>query len=107
MMNEILFGVHYKENDSKWIRIQDLRAKGIKEILVSTPVNFLPWLRFLIPRYKNTLEWMIQGKKETHLEYAKVINETSKFDEDCICGFYIKEKEKMASLKSPDLKFFT
>ena len=47
MMNEILFGIHYEENDKNWIKIQKLREAGIKEIQVATPVNFLPWLRHL------------------------------------------------------------
>ena len=47
MMNEILFGIHYSENDKNWQRIQKLREDGIKEIQVATPVNFLPWLRHL------------------------------------------------------------
>ena len=46
-MNEILFGIHYSENDENWQRIQKLREDGIKEIQVATPVNFLPWLRHL------------------------------------------------------------
>ena len=46
-MNEILFGIHYSENDKNWQRIQKLREDGIKEIQVATPVNFLPWLRHL------------------------------------------------------------
>ena len=51
MMNEILFGIHYDENDKNWIKIQKLREAGIKEIQVATPVNFLPWLRHLGGKY--------------------------------------------------------
>ena len=50
-MNEILFGIHYEENDKNWIKIQKLREAGIKEIQVATPVNFLPWLRHLGGKY--------------------------------------------------------
>ena len=32
MMNEILFGIHYEENDENWIKIQKLREAGIKGI---------------------------------------------------------------------------
>ena len=30
MMNEILFGIHYDEDDKDWIKIQKLREAGIK-----------------------------------------------------------------------------
>ena len=60
MMNEILFGVNYSEDDEIWNKIQKLREDGIKEIEVATPVNFLPWLRHLIPRFNHTLNWMIE-----------------------------------------------
>ena len=75
MMNEILFGMRYEETDENWIKIQKLREAGIKEIQVATAVNFLPWLRYLVPRFKNTLNWMVKGKLETHEEYKKIINE--------------------------------
>ena len=29
-MNEILFGIHYDEDDKDWIKIQKLREAGIK-----------------------------------------------------------------------------
>ena len=60
-MNEILFGIHYEEADEHWKRIQKLREDGIKQIQVATPLNFLPWLRFIIPKMKETLNWMIEG----------------------------------------------
>ena len=107
MMNEILFGIHYDENDKNWIKIQKLREAGIKEIQVATPVNFLPWLRHLVPRFKNTLNWMIQGKIETHEEYKRIINEHSKENEECIVGFFYKEKEKLERNKSPDREHYS
>ena len=94
MMNEILFGIHYDESDVHWQRIQSLRENGIKELHVATPVNFLPWLRHLMPRFKKTLAWLIQGKEETHMEYKKVIEKYSKNNEECLAGYFYMEKQK-------------
>ena len=130
-MNEILFGIHYSENDKNWQRIQKLREDGIKEIQVATPVNFLPWLRHLgmisneisiitifgqrisynlnsvlVPRYKNTLDWMIAGKLETHEEYKKVIENSSRFDEDCIAGYFYREKSRLESENAPEAEYY-
>ena len=106
MMNEILFGIHYSENDEKWQKIKKLREDGIKEIQVATPVNFLPWLRYLVPKYGNTLDWMIAGKLETHEEYKKVIENTSRFDEDCIAGYFYQEKAKLELENAPEAEFY-
>ena len=106
MMNEILFGIHYASNDENWKHIQTLRSKGIKEMEVSTPVNFLPWLRFIIPRFGRTRNWMFKGKLETHKEYARIIEEFSKDTEDCIVAFFYKEKERLQKSKSPSLEFY-
>ena len=105
-MNEILFGMRYEETDKNWIKIQKLREAGIKEIQVATAVNFLPWLRHLVPRFKNTLNWMVKGKIETHEEYKKIINEYSKENEECIVGFFYKEREKLARNDSSDIEFY-
>ena len=106
MMNEILFGIHYSSTDENWQHIQQLREKGIKEMQVATPVNFLPWLRFLIPKFGHTRDWMIKGKLETHEEYSKIIEEFSKNTEDCIVAFFYKEKERLQKSNSPNLEFY-
>lgn len=106
MMNEILFGMNYPENDKNWQKIQQLREAGIKEIQVATPVNFLPWLRHLVPKFRNTLDWMIQGKLETHAEYKKVVDLYGQNNEDCISGMFCKKRRELLAAESPDVEFF-
>jgi hypothetical protein len=50
----------YAENDPKWLRVQRLREEGIKELAVAGPINFLPWIRFLMPKLKQTMNWIIE-----------------------------------------------
>jgi len=50
----------YAEDDPKWIRVQRLREEGIKELAVAGPINFLPWIRFIMPKLKRTLNWIIE-----------------------------------------------
>ena len=50
---------------------------------------------------------MIQGKIETHEEYKRIINEHSKENEECIVGFFYKEKEKLERNKSPDREHYS
>ena len=52
----------YSEEDPKWLRIQRLREDGIKELAVAGPVNFLPWIRYLLPKIKQTMDWIIKVK---------------------------------------------
>ena len=49
---------------------------------------------------------MIQGKIETHEEYKRIINENSKENEECIVGFFYKEREKLERIKSPDREHY-
>ena len=46
------------------------------------------------------------SKKETHKEYQKIIENCSKHNEDCIVGYFYKEKEKLSLLQSPDTEFY-
>ena len=49
---------------------------------------------------------MIQGKIETHEEYKRIINEHSKENEECIVGFFYKEREKLERIKSADREHY-
>jgi hypothetical protein len=45
VMNSLVFGVSYAENDPTWKWLQQLQEEGLKYIGVAGPLNFLPVLR--------------------------------------------------------------
>jgi hypothetical protein len=45
VMNSLVFGVTYAENDPTWKWLQQLQEEGLKYIGVAGPLNFLPILR--------------------------------------------------------------
>jgi hypothetical protein len=45
VLNSLVFGVVYKENDPTWKWLQDLQEIGTKHIGIAGPVNFMPVLR--------------------------------------------------------------
>jgi len=45
VLNSLVFGVVYKENDPTWKWLQDLQELGTKHVGIAGPVNFMPFLR--------------------------------------------------------------
>jgi hypothetical protein len=45
---------------SQWIEVQRLREEGIKELAVAGPLNFIPWILFLLPKLKRTMDWIVE-----------------------------------------------
>lgn len=46
MMNDLVFGKVYKEDDEVWKWLRNLQEEGVKHIGVAGPLNFLPFLRY-------------------------------------------------------------
>nr|QZM07476.1 cytochrome P450 monooxygenase CYP306A1 [Lasioderma serricorne] len=74
VMNKLTFGKSWSKNDETWKWLQYLQEEGTKHIGISGPLNFLPFLRY-IPKYRKTMEFLIDGKLETHKFYKKLIEE--------------------------------
>lgn len=49
LMNSIVFGVTFEEEDETWRWLQRLQEDGVKHIGVAGPLNFLPFLRLYFP----------------------------------------------------------
>ena len=47
MMNEAIFSRRYDQQDPQWRFLQKLSKEGAERLGALSPVNFLPWLRFV------------------------------------------------------------
>ncbi|GAB1865131.1 Cytochrome P450 306a1 [Camponotus japonicus] len=74
MMNDLVFGKVYEEDDEVWKWLRHMQEEGVKHIGVAGPLNFLPFLRFL-PRYGKLKTSLIDGKRKTHQIYQTFIDE--------------------------------
>ncbi|XP_012055452.1 PREDICTED: cytochrome P450 306a1 [Atta cephalotes] len=74
VMNDIVFGKVYKEDDEVWKWLRHLQEEGVKHVGIAGPLNFLPFFRFL-PRYGKVMELLIDGKLKTHQHYQTIIDE--------------------------------
>lgn len=74
LINSIVFGRTYEEDDELWKWLRHLQEDGVKHIGIAGPLNFLPFLRFL-PRYGRTMRSLVDGKLKTHDVYREIIRE--------------------------------
>ncbi|XP_029177903.1 cytochrome P450 306a1 [Nylanderia fulva] len=74
LINDVVFGKIYEEDDEVWKWLRHLQEEGVKHIGVAGPLNFLPLLRFL-PRYGKIMTSIIDGKLKTHQIYQTFIDE--------------------------------
>ncbi|XP_044586495.1 cytochrome P450 306a1 isoform X2 [Cotesia glomerata] len=74
VMNNLVFGTVYDEDDEIWKWLRDLQEEGVKHIGVAGPLNFLPFLRYL-SHYKQIMKSLVDGKLETHKYYQKLIDQ--------------------------------
>ncbi|KAJ8676569.1 hypothetical protein QAD02_012356 [Eretmocerus hayati] len=77
VMNILVFGKKYDEDDELWKWLQHLQEEGVKFIGVSGPLNFLTFLRFL-PRYQHLMKTLLDGQTKTHEVYRKILDDHRK-----------------------------
>ncbi|KAI4500834.1 hypothetical protein M0802_004045 [Mischocyttarus mexicanus] len=106
LMNDLVFGKTYDEDDPVWNWLRNLQEEGVKHIGVAGPLNFLPFLRFF-PKYGNTMFTLIDGKEQTHKIYQKIIEEhkSNPVNNDSILSAF--NDEMTNRMKSNDLGYFT
>ncbi|XP_032673775.1 cytochrome P450 306a1 isoform X2 [Odontomachus brunneus] len=74
LINDLVFGKVYEEDDDVWRWLRHLQEEGVKHIGVAGPLNFLPFLRF-VPRYGRIMHSLIDGKMKSHQVYQMIIDE--------------------------------
>ncbi|CAB0035987.1 unnamed protein product [Trichogramma brassicae] len=78
LMNLIVFGKVYAEDDEDWIFLQKAQEEGVKLIGVAGPLNFLPFLRH-IPPFDKPMRTILEGQAKTHEIYRAIV---AKYRED-------------------------
>ncbi|XP_076179803.1 cytochrome P450 enzyme phantom [Ptiloglossa arizonensis] len=74
LVNSLVFGKTYEENERVWTWLRHLQEDGVKHIGVAGVLNFFPILRFL-PRYGQLIRSIVDGKEETHRVYRGILDE--------------------------------
>ncbi|XP_043499324.1 cytochrome P450 306a1 [Polistes fuscatus] len=107
LMNDLVFGKTYDEDDRVWTWLRKLQEEGVKHIGVAGPLNFLPFLRFL-PQYGKTMYNLIDGKVQTHQIYQKIIDEhrSNPVNNDSILSAFNDEMTNRM-MESNNLGYFT
>ena len=57
MMNQAIFSRRYERQDPRWQYLQRNSKEGAERLGALSPVNFLPWLRFL-PSCRRNLQFI-------------------------------------------------
>ena len=57
MMNQAIFSRRYDQADPQWRYLQQLSKEGAERLGNLSPVNFLPWLRFL-PSFRRDFQFI-------------------------------------------------
>ncbi|KAG5875609.1 hypothetical protein JTB14_036606 [Gonioctena quinquepunctata] len=99
-INLFVFGKSWSIDDDVWIWLQQLQEEGTKQIGIAGPLNFLSFLRFL-PKYRHTMDFLLEGKHNTHKLYQRIIDEQASSDlvsdkdiSNILQGFLLERKRK-------------
>nr|QRG28707.1 CYP306A1 [Chilo infuscatellus] len=78
VVNEIIFGFKFPPDDRTWNWFRQIQEEGCHEMGVAGAVNFLPFVRFISPSTRNTIQVLVRGQAQTHRLYASIINRRRK-----------------------------
>ncbi|XP_061940168.1 cytochrome P450 306a1 isoform X2 [Apis cerana] len=110
LINSIVFGKTYEEEDQIWKWLRHLQEEGVKQIGVAGPLNFLPFLRFL-PQYGRVIRSIVDGKDKTHEIYRQILDEhRARLESENGCkidSFLAAFDEQMRKKNSAELRYFT
>lgn len=72
LLNDLVFGKVYEEDDEVWKWLRYLQEEGVKHIGVAGPLNFLPFLRYS-RRYLSTkiLVGARESRRDLHSSLTK------------------------------------
>lgn len=112
LVNSIVFGKTYEENEEIWKWLRHLQEEGVKQIGIAGPLNFFPFLRFL-PRYGRTIRSIVDGKEKTHRIYHGILDEyrtriaQAPENPDTIESFLAAFDEQMRKENAGETGYFT
>lgn len=123
----LVFGKAFSKDDKTWRWLLELQEEGTRLIGISAAFNFFPFLRYylltasirlrfftwvldcrFLPKFKKTMDFLINGIKVTHEEYQKWIDRERKLlegDAENVIQAFLVAKE--VSSGKPSEKFYS
>uniref|UniRef100_A0A6V7IAG0 Cytochrome P450 306a1 n=1 Tax=Bracon brevicornis TaxID=1563983 RepID=A0A6V7IAG0_9HYME len=95
LMNDLVFGIVYEDDDKIWKWLKHQQEEGVKHIGVAGSLNFLPFLRHL-PKYKKMMSFLVEGQRDTHEIYRKLIAKHDQQNDksDNFLGVFLEEMKR-------------
>ncbi|XP_049951342.1 cytochrome P450 306a1 [Schistocerca serialis cubense] len=105
VMNALVFGRTYAEDDPVWRWLQHLQEEGTRLIGVAGPLNFLPFLRFL-PQQRRNMRFLVEGQRQTHELYSRLAAAHGQ-DEGDLLGAFLAEGARRRLDAQPGHHFYS
>ncbi|XP_052747017.1 cytochrome P450 306a1-like [Bicyclus anynana] len=70
---DVVLGFKFPRNDKTWNWLRAILKEGGVEVAVSGALNFLPFLRFISPSKRKSLQVLINAQTQTHKLNASII----------------------------------